>query len=61
MQRIKKDTPKTLGGVDFTTYALSTSIQYVQLSRIYEVKNAVNLSKQILSSLNFTCTFSIFL
>ena len=39
------DTLKALGGVDFTKYALSPIIQYVQWSKIGHVKNAVNLSK----------------
>ena len=36
------DTLNTLGGVDFTKYALLTIIQYGLWSNIGEVKNAVN-------------------
>ena len=38
---------KALGGVDFTKYALSPISQYVQSSKIGQVKNAVKLSKII--------------
>ena len=46
---------KALGGDDFTKYALSESpiSQYVQWSKIGQVKNAVNLSKIIFSANNF--------
>ena len=44
---------KAVGGVDFTKYALSPISQYVQWSKIDEVKNAVNLSKIYFSANKF--------
>ena len=40
---------KALGGVDFTKCALLPISQYVQWSEIGQVKNAVNLSKELIS------------
>ena len=48
-----KDTLMALGGADYTKYALLTPIQYVQWLKIGLVKIAINLSKNIFSSLNF--------
>ena len=42
----QKDAPKTLGGVDFTTHALSSGQEMAKL-------NTVKLSKLFFSSLNF--------
>ena len=44
---------KTLREVDFTKYALSTIIYYVQLSENGKVKNPVSLSKNIFPASNF--------
>ena len=46
-----KETLKALRGVDFTKYALPTIIVYKQWSKMIMLKNAVNLSKIIFSSL----------
>ena len=52
---------KALGEVDFTKYALSPISQYVQWSKIGQVKNAVNLSKIISSALkSFMHIFNMF-
>ena len=45
------DTLKALG-VDFTKYALSPIIQYVQGQKLTKFKNAVNLSKIIFWALD---------
>ena len=45
--------PKALEGVDFTKYALLPISKYVQWSVIGSVKNAVNLSKKIVSANKF--------
>ena len=45
------DTLKVLGVVDFTKFALSPIIEYVQWSKLASVKIAVNLSKSFLGIL----------
>ena len=44
---------KALRGADFTKYALSTIIYYVQLLENAKGKNPVSLSKNIFSASNF--------
>ena len=44
---------KTLGGVDFTKYALFPISQYVQWLKLGQVENAVNLPKLFFSANKF--------
>ena len=53
MQSFKKDTPKTLGGVDFTMHYQPLFNMCSGQELAIKVKNGVNLSKIIFSSLNF--------